>query len=101
MVQAIQVELRTDTTHTLTWLDATLVPKAGMVLLRDGDPRPWTVMHAYCIASELKDVSLAWRVTGREVSIPRRLRFRANRVANADHATVASGALRRTLSRTT
>jgi hypothetical protein len=27
----IQVEIRTDTTHTLTWLDAALKPKPGMV----------------------------------------------------------------------
>jgi hypothetical protein len=35
----IQVELRTDTTHTLTWLDAALKPKPGMVLLCKGEPR--------------------------------------------------------------
>ena len=84
MVQAIQVEVRTDTTHTLTWLDAALAPKAGMVLLHDGDPRPWTVMHAYSIASEVKDVSMAWRITGQEASIPRRVRFGANRLTNTE-----------------
>jgi hypothetical protein len=45
----IQVELRTDTTHTLTWLDAALKPKPGMVLRCKDDPRPWTVVHAYNI----------------------------------------------------
>ena len=44
MGHVIQVELRTDTTHTLTWLDAALKPKPGMVLLCDGDPRSWTVV---------------------------------------------------------
>ena len=33
MAQVIQVELRTDTTHTVTWLDAALKPKPGMALL--------------------------------------------------------------------
>jgi hypothetical protein len=49
MEHVIQVELRTDTTHTLTWLDANLKPKPGMVLLCKDDPRPWTVVHAYNI----------------------------------------------------
>jgi hypothetical protein len=43
----IQVEPRTDTTHTLTWLDAALKPKPGMVPRGKDDPRPWTVAHAY------------------------------------------------------
>ena len=48
----IQVELRTDTTHTLTWLDAALKPKPGMVLLHKGDHRPWTVVHAYTFTAQ-------------------------------------------------
>ena len=48
----IQVELRTDTTHTLTWLDAALKPKSGTVLLCKDDPRPWTVVHAYNITAQ-------------------------------------------------
>jgi hypothetical protein len=52
MEHVIQVELRTDTTHTLTWLDANLKPKPGMVLLCKDDPRPWTVVHAYNITAQ-------------------------------------------------
>jgi hypothetical protein len=53
MEHAIQVELRTDTTHTLTWLDTALKPKSGMVLRCKDDPRPWTVVHAYGITGRL------------------------------------------------
>jgi hypothetical protein len=52
MEPVIQVELRTDTTHTLTWLDAALKPKPGMVLRCKDDPRPWTVVHAYNITAQ-------------------------------------------------
>lgn len=63
MEHVIQVELRTDTTHTLTWLDAALKPKPGMILLCKGDPRQWTVMHVYGItAHEQEESSLAWRL---------------------------------------
>ena len=40
MEHVIQVELGTDTTHTLTRLDATLKPMPGMVLLCKDDARP-------------------------------------------------------------
>jgi hypothetical protein len=36
MSQIIQVELRTDTTHTMTWLDAALRPNPGIGLLCKG-----------------------------------------------------------------
>ena len=63
MEHVIQVELRTDTTHTLTWLDAALKPKPGMVLLCKGDPRPWTVVHAYmCSAREMREGNIGWKV---------------------------------------
>jgi hypothetical protein len=63
----IQVEIRTDTTHTLTWLDATLKPKPGMVLLSKNDPRPWTVVHAYDItAQEVNTNHADWKVAGSE-----------------------------------
>jgi hypothetical protein len=63
MEHIIQVELRTDTTHTLTWLDAALKPKAGMVLVCKDDPRPWTVVHAYNVATrEMGDIRTDWRV---------------------------------------
>ena len=54
MEHVIQVELRTDSTHTLTWLDAALKPKPGMVLLCKGDQRPRTVVHAYTRDEEMK-----------------------------------------------
>jgi len=60
MAHVIQVEIRTGTTHTLTWLDAVLKPKPGMTLVCKGDPRPWTVVHAYSITShEVNDISLS------------------------------------------
>ncbi len=63
MEHVIQVELRTETTHTLTWLDAALKPKAGMVLLCKDDRRPWTVVHAYTMtAHEMKDIHPNWKV---------------------------------------
>jgi hypothetical protein len=59
----IQVELRTDKTHTLTWLDAALKPKVGMVLVCKDDPRLWTVVHAYGIAAqEMKGIHADWKV---------------------------------------
>ena len=63
MGHVIQVELRTDTTHTLTRLDAALKPKPGMVLLHKDDQRPWTVVHAYTItAQETRDNHTDWKV---------------------------------------
>jgi len=70
MAQLIQVEIRTDTTHTLTWLDAALKAKPGMILLCKDDPRPWTVVHAYTItAREARDSNVGWKVTGCEAPI--------------------------------
>ena len=63
MEHVIQVELRTDTTHTLTWLDAILKPKPGMVLLCKGDPRSWTVVHAYTnTARAMNGTNIGWSV---------------------------------------
>ncbi len=63
MEHIIQVELRTDTTHMLTWPDAALKPKPGMVLLCKSDPRPWTVVHAYAnTAQEMRDSPIGWKV---------------------------------------
>ena len=36
MSQIVQVELRTDTTHTMIWLDAALRPNPGIGLLCKG-----------------------------------------------------------------
>ena len=63
MEHVIQVELRTDTTHTLTWLDAALKPKPGMVLVCKDDPRPWTVVYAYVVtAQEMKGIHTDWKI---------------------------------------
>ena len=63
MDHVVQVELKTDTTHTLTWLDAALKPKPGMVLLCKDDPRPWTVVHTYSITAQaMMDIHTDWRV---------------------------------------
>ena len=51
MAQVIQVEIRTGSTHTVTWLDAALKPKAGMALVCKGDLCLWTVVHAYPITT--------------------------------------------------
>ena len=64
MGQIIQVEIRTDTTHMMTWLEAALKAKPGMVLLCKHDPRPWTVVHAYTItAQETGDNHKDWKVS--------------------------------------
>ena len=64
MEHIVQVELRTDSTHTLTWLDATLKPKPGMVLLCKDDERAWTVVHAYSTAQESEINHKDWRLLG-------------------------------------
>jgi len=50
MAQVIQVEVRTGTTHTVTWLDTALKTKP-MVLVCKGDPRRWSVVHTYGFAA--------------------------------------------------
>ena len=63
MERVIQVELRTDATYTVTWLDAALKPKPGMVLIRKDDQRRWTVVHAYTItAQETSGNHTDWKV---------------------------------------
>jgi multisubunit Na+/H+ antiporter MnhE subunit len=62
MEHVIQVELRTNTTSTLTWLDASLKPKPGMVLLCKDDQRPWTVVHAYSTDQETEINHKDWRL---------------------------------------
>lgn len=65
MDHVIQVELRSGTTHTLTWLNAALKPKPGMVLICGGDPRRWIVVHAYNItAQETGEAQSKWKVEG-------------------------------------
>jgi hypothetical protein len=65
MEHVIQVELRTDTTHTLTWLDTALKPKAGMVFRCKDDPRPWTIVHVYTVpAHEMSEIHTDWKVGG-------------------------------------
>jgi hypothetical protein len=36
----------------VTWVDASLQPKPGMVVPMKGDPREWTVKHAYTIPND-------------------------------------------------
>ena len=62
MEHVIQVELRSDSAHTVTWLDAALKPKPGMVLLCRDDLRAWTVVHAYCTAEETEMNHKDWRL---------------------------------------
>lgn len=71
MDHVIQVELRTGTTHTLTWLSTALRPKPGMVLLCNGDPRPWIVVHAYHItAQETRESHTNWKVGLTNAQLP-------------------------------
>jgi len=51
VAHVIQVEIRTGTTHTVTWLNATLKPKPGMALVCKGDLRQWTIVHTYPITA--------------------------------------------------
>jgi hypothetical protein len=70
MDNVIQVELRTGTTHTLTWLNTTLKPKLGMVVLCKGNPRRWTVVHAYNItAQKTREIRTNWRLMFMQCSI--------------------------------
>jgi hypothetical protein len=67
MAQVIQVEVRTGTTHTVTWLDTALKTKPGMVLVCKGDPRRWSVVYTYGIAArEVGDSNIDWKVAGCE-----------------------------------
>jgi hypothetical protein len=67
MVRAIQVELKTGTTHTITWLDAALKLKSGMALVCKGDPRSWSVVHTYLLtAREVRGSDVDWKVRGCE-----------------------------------
>jgi hypothetical protein len=67
MAQVIQVEIKTGTTHTLTWLDAALKLKPGMALVCKGDPRSWSVVHTYLLTTrEVRDSDVDWKVRGRE-----------------------------------
>jgi hypothetical protein len=67
MAQVIQVEIKTGTTHTITWLDAALKVKPGMALVCKGDPRPWSVVHTYLLtAREVRDSDVDWKVRGGE-----------------------------------
>jgi len=65
MEHVIRVELRTDTTHAVAWLDAALKPKAGRVLVCKDDPRPWTVVPTYTrTAQKMSEVPTNWKVGG-------------------------------------
>jgi hypothetical protein len=51
MSKQVQVHITTPTTsgeiNRVDWIDEALKPKTGMVLPMKGDPRVWTVKHAY------------------------------------------------------
>jgi hypothetical protein len=65
MAQVIQVEIKTGTTHTLTWLDAALKLKADTALVCNGYPLPWTVVHAYNnTPREMIGIHSGWHVGG-------------------------------------
>jgi hypothetical protein len=67
MAQVIQVEIKTGTTHTMTWLDAALKVKPGMILVCKGDPRRWSVVQAYTITTrEVRDGNINWKVSACE-----------------------------------
>jgi hypothetical protein len=67
MAQVIQVEIKTGTTHTLTWLDAALKLKPGMALVCKGDPRSWSVVHTYLLTvREATGSDVDWKIRGGE-----------------------------------
>lgn len=53
MSRQVQCHLTTPTTrgelNIITWVDESLKPKQGMVVPMKGDPREWTVLHAYTL----------------------------------------------------
>jgi hypothetical protein len=69
MAQVVQVEIRTGTTHTMTWLDAALKLKPGMVLVCKGDPRRWSVVHAYITTQEVRNNNIDWKNVSCEAPI--------------------------------
>jgi hypothetical protein len=67
MAQVIQVEIKTGTTHTITWFDAALKLKPGMALVCKGDPRSWSVLHTYLLTvREATGSDVGWKIRGRE-----------------------------------
>jgi hypothetical protein len=65
MAQVIQVEIKTGTTHTITWLDAALKLKPGMALVCKGDPRSWFVVHTYLLTvREVRGSDVEWKIRG-------------------------------------
>ena len=67
MAQIVQVEIKSGSTHTITWLDAALKPKPGMALVCKGDPRSWSVVHTYLLtAREVRDTNVDWKLRGCE-----------------------------------
>jgi len=67
MPQVIQVEIKTGTTHTITWLDAALKLKPGMALVCKGDPRSWSVVHTYLLTvREATGSDVGWKIRGGE-----------------------------------
>lgn len=59
MSKQVQCHLTTPTTsgeiNIVTWVDASLNPKPGQTVPMKGDPREWTVKHAYLgIVQEVK-----------------------------------------------
>jgi hypothetical protein len=66
MAQIVQVEIKSGTTHTVTWLASALKPKPGMVVVCKGDPRQWSVVHAYATTLEASDSNIDWKAVGCE-----------------------------------
>ena len=49
----------------VTWVEANLRPKTGMVLFIGKDPTPWTVTNAYTGApTRMSDINSGWKVGG-------------------------------------
>jgi hypothetical protein len=69
MAQVVQVEIRTGTTHTMTWLDAALKLKPGMVLVYKSDPRRWSVVHSYITTREVRDNNTDWKIVSSEAPL--------------------------------
>ena len=67
--EAVQIELSTPHTGTsegtlriVTWVEASLKPSVGMVLVRPKDDRKWEVTQAYTIVNHMEGIGSHWKV---------------------------------------
>jgi hypothetical protein len=63
--KVVQVELQHETTHTVCWVEESLKPATGMILICGKDPRRWEVVKAYTrLPVFLAGINSGWKVGG-------------------------------------